>query len=73
MLPSYAIHEKDNRTLAFLQALLDGASAQDTVILCFHGVPDLAHDWVTTTPRHFKAMMKYLRRRDCRVIALRDL
>lgn len=73
MVPSYAIHEKDDRTLDFLRSILDTMTAQDTVVLCFHGVPDLAHDWVTTTPRHFKAMMKYLRRRDCRVIALRDL
>ena len=73
LLPSYAIHNEDNRTLAYLRQILDTATAQDTVILCFHGVPDRAHEWVNTRPRDFKAMMKYLRRRDCRVIALQDL
>lgn len=73
MLPSYAIHEKDGRTLAFLQGIVENAAPGDTIILCFHGVPDLAHDWVNTQPRSFKAMMKYLKQHNCRVIALKDL
>ena len=73
LLPSYALHDKDNRTLDYLKQIMKEIGVQDTIILCFHGVPDLAHDWVTTSPRAFKAMMKYLKKRGCRVIALRDL
>jgi peptidoglycan/xylan/chitin deacetylase (PgdA/CDA1 family) len=42
-------------------------------VLQFHGVPDTAHDWVTTTARQFDAYLKYLAAERCTVIAMRDL
>ena len=39
----------------------------------FHGVPDLAHDWVNTPRESFEAYMKYLAINDYQVIAMRDL
>ena len=42
-------------------------------ILQFHGVPDTAHDWVSSKPELFEAYMNYLAENDFKVIALRDL
>ena len=42
-------------------------------VLQFHGVPDTAHDWVSSNQQNFEAYMKYLKLEDYRVIALRDL
>ncbi|HZY90794.1 MAG TPA: polysaccharide deacetylase family protein [Gemmataceae bacterium] len=42
-------------------------------VLQFHGVPDSAHDWVTTSRRQFEEYLKYLADNKFRVIALRDL
>ena len=42
-------------------------------VLQFHGVPDTAHDWVTTTRQQFEGYLKYLADNGYKVIALRDL
>jgi peptidoglycan/xylan/chitin deacetylase (PgdA/CDA1 family) len=42
-------------------------------VLQFHGVPDTAHNWVTTSREQFETCMKYLADNAFRVIALRDL
>jgi len=42
-------------------------------ILQFHGVPDTAHDWVSSTQPNFEAYLRYLHTEGYRVIALRDL
>ena len=42
-------------------------------VLQFHGVPDTAHDWVSSHQQNFEAYMKYLKLEGYRVIALRDL
>lgn len=42
-------------------------------VLQFHGVPDTAHDWVSSSEQNFAAYMRYLKLEGCRVIALRDL
>jgi peptidoglycan/xylan/chitin deacetylase (PgdA/CDA1 family) len=42
-------------------------------VLQFHGVPDTAHDWVTTSSEQFEAYLKYLADEKYTVIALRDL
>jgi peptidoglycan/xylan/chitin deacetylase (PgdA/CDA1 family) len=43
------------------------------VVLQLHGVPDTAHDWVTTSKEQFESYLKYLADEKCNVIALRDL
>lgn len=43
------------------------------VVLQFHGVPDRAHAWVSTSADKFAAYLKYLAMHDYRVIAMRDL
>jgi peptidoglycan/xylan/chitin deacetylase (PgdA/CDA1 family) len=42
-------------------------------VLCFHGVPDLDHAWVSTAPEVFVRYMDCLRDAGCTVIAMRDL
>lgn len=42
-------------------------------VLQFHGVPDTAHDWVSSNEQNFAAYMKYLKVEGYRVVALRDL
>lgn len=42
-------------------------------ILQFHGVPDTAHDWVSSKPELFEQCMDYLAKHKYRVIALRNL
>jgi len=43
------------------------------VVLTVHGVPDSAHDWVTTPPALFEEYLKYLYNHHYQVIALGDL
>lgn len=42
-------------------------------IIQFHGVPDTAHDWVSSNRQNFEAYLKYLKLENYTVIALRDL
>lgn len=43
------------------------------VVLTIHGVPDTAHDWVTTPQEQFETYLKYLKDNHFTVIAMRDL
>ena len=42
-------------------------------VLQFHGVPDRAHPWVSSSQARFEAFMKYLALHKYQVIAMRDL
>src|SRR5688572_8981893 len=42
-------------------------------VLQFHGIPDTAHAWVSTSARNFDAYMNYLSKNGYKVIAMRDL
>jgi peptidoglycan/xylan/chitin deacetylase (PgdA/CDA1 family) len=57
------------------QILAALAQAHDgrIVVLTIHGVPDLAHDWVTTPPALFEEYLAYLHAHHYRVVALRDV
>jgi len=56
----------------FLRAVLQAELGRISV-LQFHGVPDGAHDWVSTSADRFRIYMHYLKVNGFRVIALRDL
>lgn len=43
------------------------------IVLQFHGVPDVAHPWVHTTPAQLETYLTVLRDREFKGIALRDL
>ena len=66
----------DARPKWALQDLIRAAEqARDgrIAILQFHGVPDTAHDWVSSSQQNFEAYLKYLHLEKYKVIALRDL
>lgn len=66
----------DARPKWAIQDLIQAAEqARDgrIAILQFHGVPDTAHDWVSSSQQNFEAYLKYLHLEKYTVIALRDL
>ncbi len=60
-------------TLDDLKASLVPARHGQIAILQFHGVPDTAHDWVSTQPENFAAFLQHLADEHYTVIAMRDL
>jgi peptidoglycan/xylan/chitin deacetylase (PgdA/CDA1 family) len=70
LIPSYTTLATNHQQI--LDAL---AQAKDgrLVVLTIHGVPDLAHDWVTTPPALFEEYLQYLHDHHYRVVALRDV
>jgi peptidoglycan/xylan/chitin deacetylase (PgdA/CDA1 family) len=60
-------------TMDDLKQAVNQARDGKIAVLQFHGVPDTAHDWVTTTRQQFDSYMKYLADHGCKVIAVRDL
>lgn len=60
-------------TLADFKAVVDRARDGKIAVVQFHGVPDVAHPWVTTAPERFAEFMGYLKAEGFNVIALRDL
>ena len=70
LLPSFSIAGlPQEKVLAALALARDGR----IVILTVHGVPDTAHDWVTTDPALFEKYLKYLHDNHYKVVSLRDL
>lgn len=72
LLPS-AGDAKPKWEIADLIAAAKQAQSGRVAILQFHGVPDTAHDWVSTASDKFEAYMHYLAIEKYRVVALRDL
>ncbi|MEQ9441332.1 MAG: polysaccharide deacetylase family protein [Cyclobacteriaceae bacterium] len=70
LIPSYSTTGTDKQRI--LDAI-DQAKGGKIVVLTVHGVPDYAHDWVTTPPELFEEYMQYLHEHDYQVVALRDL
>jgi peptidoglycan/xylan/chitin deacetylase (PgdA/CDA1 family) len=60
-------------TLDDFKAAVSQARHGKIAVLQFHGVPDTAHDWVSTKQEMFEEYMKYLAENKFTVIALRDL
>jgi peptidoglycan/xylan/chitin deacetylase (PgdA/CDA1 family) len=70
LIPSFSTSGTDKqKVLDALQLARDGK----IVVLTVHGVPDYAHDWVTTPPVLFEEYLRYLHDHHYKVIALRDL
>jgi len=70
LVPSYTMLE-DNESL-IMQALQEAKEGR-VVVLTIHGVPDTAHDWVTTPPALFQNYLRYLKKNGYTVLAMRDL
>lgn len=59
--------------LDYFKELVHQAENGKIVTLQFHGVPDGAHDHVSTDPELFRAAMEYLKAEGFHVMALRDV
>jgi peptidoglycan/xylan/chitin deacetylase (PgdA/CDA1 family) len=59
--------------LEHFKKVVDRAGQGKIAVLQFHGVPDTAHEWVTTDPELFGKCMQYLKDENFKVIAMRDL
>ncbi|MGH9664862.1 MAG: polysaccharide deacetylase family protein, partial [Bryobacteraceae bacterium] len=62
-----------NWTFEHFERVIASARNGRIVVLQFHGVPDTTHPWVNTPPELFERYMRHLKRRNFRVIALRDI
>lgn len=62
-----------NWNLAHFKKVASRARGKKIAVLQFHGVPDLAHEWVSADPELFEACMRYLKDEGYRVIAMKDL
>jgi len=70
LIPSYTTLATNRQQIMDALAL---AKNGKLVVLTIHGVPDLAHDWVTTPPALFEEYLQYLHDHHYRVVALRDV
>ncbi|MBJ6144896.1 polysaccharide deacetylase family protein [Hymenobacter sp. BT559] len=70
LIPSYTTLATNRQQILDALAL---AKDERLVVLTIHGVPDLAHDWVTTPPALFEEYLQYLYDHHYRVVALRDI
>jgi len=60
-------------TLDDLKRAVSLARSGRVAVLQFHGVPDTAHDWVSTPKEQFERFLQYLADERYTVIAMRDL
>ena len=60
-------------TFEHFRKVVDRAGQGQIVVLQFHGVPDVKHPWVNTSPDLFRHCMSYLKEGGFRVVALRDV
>jgi peptidoglycan-N-acetylglucosamine deacetylase len=73
LLPSYSTAGATAADSTRVMQAIQQARGGKIVILTMHGVPDNAHNWVTTPPALFEGYLKYLHDHHYQVIALRDL
>jgi peptidoglycan/xylan/chitin deacetylase (PgdA/CDA1 family) len=57
----------------YFQKVVANAHEGKAVVLQFHGVPDLAHPWVSTPPENFRQYMEFLKENGFQVLALGNL
>lgn len=70
LIPSFSTTGTDTtRVINAFQQARDGK----IVVMTIHGVPDYAHDWVTTPPGLFKYYLEYLAKHDYSVITMEEL
>jgi len=69
-IPSYTI-KQDNDQL-FYSALQD-AKDDNYIVMCFHGVPDQPHPWVSVTEKTFANYISYLLDHNYRVISMKEM
>lgn len=69
-IPSFSTSGDDKQNV--LNAIQQATNGK-IVVLTIHGVPDLAHDWVTTPPALFETYLQYLHDNHYTVISMKQL
>ena len=72
LFPSFGITDS-NYSAESIRKILDGVKKGEVVVFCLHGVPDLAHDFVSLSPANFEAMLEVIHSYGFKVVAMRDL
>lgn len=70
LMPGFTVHTENHEKV---YQLLEQAKQGSIAVFTFHGVPDDAHPWVTTSPEVFEKFLMYLKAQHYKVIAMRDL
>ena len=70
-IPSFGVSGSDNRKM-FYDALSEAKDGK-VVVFTFHGIPDYAHNWVSTPPALFEEYLQYLHKHNYHVISLNAL
>lgn len=67
--PAYTINGNNP---AYFYNALSQATTDNVIVFCVHGVPDNAHDWVSTPPEIFRQYLQYLHDHHFTVTSMRD-
>jgi len=70
LVPSWAMTSNNKQQI--MEAFNEARNSK-IVVITIHGVPDVEHPWVNTSPELFKEYLQYLSENHFKVIALRDL
>lgn len=70
LVPSWAMNSTNKPEM--MDALKEAHDGK-IVVLTIHGVPDVEHPWVNTTPELFEEYLKFLHNNHYKAVALRDL
>ncbi|TXK48909.1 polysaccharide deacetylase family protein [Pontibacter qinzhouensis] len=73
LIPSYSTTGNTPSDKARVMGAIGEAKDGKIVVFTIHGVPDVAHDWVSTPPELFEVYLQYLKDNNYQVVALRDL
>ncbi|MEL0454980.1 polysaccharide deacetylase family protein [Flavobacteriaceae bacterium SZ-1-7] len=70
LIPSWAM-KTDN--IELIRTAFSEAKNGNIVVITVHGVPDIEHPWVDTSPEVFKSHLEFLSRNNYKVISISDL
>jgi len=70
LVPSWSMNSTNKEQI---MAAFNEAKDGKIVVLTIHGVPDIEHPWVNTTPELFKEYLQYLSDNHFKVISISDL
>ncbi|WP_370477703.1 polysaccharide deacetylase family protein [Tamlana flava] len=70
LIPSWAM-KTDN--IALIRTAFYEAKNGNIVVITIHGVPDIEHPWVDTSPEVFESHLEFLSRNNYEVISISDL
>ncbi len=60
-------------TLELFAKALDNIPPHEIAVLQFHGIPDIAHPWVSTPEQDFRQYLDHLKKHNYQVIALKEV